>query len=172
MKLNLGSGNKYLEGYVNIDIYADKVDVKQDILKYLKSLKADTVEKIIATNILEHIEKQKFLDVMKECHRVLIKNGELKIVVPHYTNPNAFGDPTHRIQFSCNTFNFFNREHRDNYYCACGFSEIFVYLNFNLKLPHGLFFSLFGGSSFFQLLFEYTPLHIFPAQYLKVMLLK
>ena len=40
-------------------------------------------------------------------HRILKKDGEVSIRVPHFTSRNNFSDPTHINRFAINTFDFF-----------------------------------------------------------------
>lgn len=45
-------------------------------------LKPNTVNFIYCSHVLEHFERWEALKILKECHRVLQKNGVLRIVVP------------------------------------------------------------------------------------------
>lgn len=81
MKLNLGCGYKYLEGYVNIDGYNDTVaDMKMD----LASLEFDDnrADEILAAQVIEHLGYFKAVFMLSECWRVLKPGGKLIIETP------------------------------------------------------------------------------------------
>ena len=114
MKLNLGCGKSWREyqGYEGVD----NVDFGQKYIldlaiDGLKGIDDNSVDHIIAFNILEHIPQERVIFVMNECNRVLKSKCELHIKVPPVTNPlQAFSDPTHRSYWSYVTFN--------NYFCG------------------------------------------------------
>jgi len=82
MKLNLGCGAKQLKGYVNIDARdIPGVDLVYDITTPLP-YENETAEKIIATDVLEHITYRKTDEVFEDWVRVLKKGGEIEVTVP------------------------------------------------------------------------------------------
>lgn len=94
VKLNLGCGREKLEGYVNVDIIGNP-DVKHDLDVYPFPFKKNSVDFILASHILEHLKEP--MDFLKECYRILKKQGRMKIKVPHCeATGGAFGDLTHR----------------------------------------------------------------------------
>jgi len=102
MKLNLGCGEDYKEGYINVDnnpeIKADKYFNFEDIFP----LKDNSFEYIHANLVIEHLDD--FFKVMKELKRILTPNGILHIRVPHFSNGLARCDITHKHEFSYFTF--------------------------------------------------------------------
>lgn len=104
-KLNLGCGQDYREGWVNLDISSTVgADVVHDIEKLPLPFEDDSFEEILCHDILEHVE---YLPIMKELYRILAPGGEITIRVPHYTSRNNFIDPTHIKQFSIQLFDYF-----------------------------------------------------------------
>jgi len=105
LKLNLGCGTHILPGWINIDSAAlPGVNLVHD-LNVLPLPYADaSVDEIFAENIFEHLD---YIPLLRECHRLLIPGGRLRLEVPHFTSVNNFADPTHRNRFSIRTFNFF-----------------------------------------------------------------
>lgn len=103
--LNLGSGNDYREGYINIDqnnlVKCDKVvDLKTKL-----PFKSDTVDYILANHIIEHIpDTVKF---MNECHRVLKTGCIMHIETPVAGTIAYWKDPTHVRGFVEQTFKYF-----------------------------------------------------------------
>jgi len=86
VKLNLGCGNKILEGYENYDLYPvnDKVK-KLDMNTLPYPLPDDYADEIIASHILEHLYLPIY-EIMKELHRILKPNGKLIIALPIHSN--------------------------------------------------------------------------------------
>jgi ubiquinone/menaquinone biosynthesis C-methylase UbiE len=57
---------------------------------------------VICEDILEHVDDT--LRFLEEVHRIAESNAEVYIRTPHFTNHNAWVDPTHRRPFSVFTF--------------------------------------------------------------------
>ena len=84
MKLHLGSGSRYLEGYVHIDIADyEHIDIRTSIDK-LNTIDDDTVSEIYASHVLEYFDRNEVEFVLKEWMRVLKKDGILRIAVPNF----------------------------------------------------------------------------------------
>ena len=84
MKLHLGSGSRYLEGYVHIDIADyEHIDIKTSIDK-LNTIDDDIVSEIYASHVLEYFDRNEVESVLKEWMRVLKKDGILRIAVPNF----------------------------------------------------------------------------------------
>ena len=113
LKLNIGSGGKKLEGYINIDVSTKyKPDVVADICNL--PFNDNSVDEIYTDNVLEHVDK--FEKAMKEMHRVLKKSGKLVIIVP-YANCGTAQIPQHLRYFSWISFNpFIEGDGHDDYY--------------------------------------------------------
>ena len=71
LKLNLGAGDSRFEGFISIDKYDKAADVQADIcdLPY----KDNSVDKIVAYQVIEHIAYNKTEDMFREMYRVLKK---------------------------------------------------------------------------------------------------
>lgn len=85
MKLHLGCGQKYLEGYLNIDKDVSVMaDAYLDLNKHLCNFPPLFAEEIKCEKALEHLEIS-MLEFLEECYRMLKPNGLL-----HLEFPNAF----------------------------------------------------------------------------------
>jgi len=83
-KLHIGCGNRYIPGFVHIDIRklphvdyvtsADKLDMFDD----------NSVDLIYSCHVLEHFGRQQIEHVLKEWHRVLKVGGILRLAVPDF----------------------------------------------------------------------------------------
>jgi predicted SAM-dependent methyltransferase len=83
MKLNLGCGENYIEGFVNVDI--DK-NVKTDKILNLNVLPYpytdNSIDKILCLSTIDYLSIDVF-DFLKECYRILKPNGTLEIRMPN-----------------------------------------------------------------------------------------
>jgi len=82
VKLNLGCGGDYREGYVNIDI---RTTVKTDICCSVDRLPLPDchADYILAKDVLEHFGRLQVQDVLKEWVRVLKPQCEIEIIAPN-----------------------------------------------------------------------------------------
>jgi predicted SAM-dependent methyltransferase len=83
LRLNLGSGERPLRGFVNVDTLAEApgVDVVADVTERLPFEDA-SAELIYAVHLLEHVATDRVPQVLTDWHRVLRSGGVLLIAVP------------------------------------------------------------------------------------------
>jgi len=85
MKLHLGCGQNYIQGYLNIDSDIDsKADIFDDVV-VLGSIIGD-VEEIYACNILEHLGRYRYKQALQRWYDILDKGGKLKLSVPDFAS--------------------------------------------------------------------------------------
>jgi len=91
MKLNLGSGQWPMKGWVNIDVYTDpKVDLVHDLNNGIP-FEDGTAEAVVMSNVLDHLRDPLF--IMREIRRVCRPGALVEIRTPllqhkqpdHYT---------------------------------------------------------------------------------------
>lgn len=82
MKLHLGCGDDYIPGYINSDLYAEKVDERFDARKI--PYPDNTFDEVKAFHIIEHFNWMEGNEVLKEWCRVLKPNGRLHIETPDF----------------------------------------------------------------------------------------
>jgi len=81
--LHLGCGQKYHEGFINIDtnIFRKK-DIWLDVRKCLP-FKEDSVDSIYSHSLFEHFYPKELLYLLKECYRVLRLGCGMRVAVPN-----------------------------------------------------------------------------------------
>jgi SAM-dependent methyltransferase len=120
MKLNIGSGNKIMKGYLNLDIVKLKhVDMVHDLNIYPYPFKDNTFEEVYADNVMEHLDD--IIKPVEEIHRISKNNAIIKIIVPYTPSVWAFCDPTHKQFYTYFTFNYFTETDELNYYSHARF---------------------------------------------------
>jgi len=107
MIINLGSGNKKLYGFINVD---NNPKTNPDILcdgeTYIKQYANNTIKHIMMDNYIEHI--QDFETHLQDCIRTLKPNGKITIITIHALNfLDAYGDCNHKSRFNAMTFYIF-----------------------------------------------------------------
>tara|TARA_X000001036_G_scaffold440046_1_gene493979 strand:+ start:8615 stop:9172 length:558 start_codon:yes stop_codon:yes gene_type:complete len=85
IKLHLGCGERYLPGYIHIDINNfDHIDFISSV-DNLSMYENDTVDEIYASHLLEYFDINESQDVLAEWKRVLKINGRLRLAVPNFS---------------------------------------------------------------------------------------
>jgi len=86
--LNIGCGYKKLIGGINVDGFAAcEPDVLWDLNKFPYPWKDNSVDKIYAYHIMEHLED--WWGAFKECARILKDHGTMEIRVPDPSSDSA-----------------------------------------------------------------------------------
>lgn len=172
-KLNLGCGKRTKKGWINLDkVPLDGVDIVHDIEHLPLPFKNNEFDIILCKALLEHIE---YIPIMKELYRILKKNGKLIIIVPHFTSKFSYSDPTHENLFSVETFEYFVKDMKNNWYFNFGFNKLNIKLNFSKKpyyFYNYLIEPIVNINQTTRCLYEGSPLRIFPAQNLHIELIK
>lgn len=106
LRLNLGSGQRRREEFFNVDCtLATRPDILADLNQPLTELPEDCVSEIYARHTLEHIDN--LLGLLGELYRVCIADATIEIIVPHFSNPYGYSDPTHVRFFGLYSFFYF-----------------------------------------------------------------
>lgn len=99
MKLNLGCGDKKIEGYLNVDV-CGAPDLICDLSAFPWPWEDNSVDEVFSEHFLEHVPD--YEKTVLEMHRVLAPQGILRFKVPHFRSPMAVWH-LHRHQFSTYT---------------------------------------------------------------------
>lgn len=132
-RLNIGCGRDIREGWLNVDAI-DFPGAEVWNLTNRWPLEDGSVEEIHASHVIEHFGSQYRCWVMNESYRVLMPGGKMTVIVPHWNNNRAYGDPTHQWPpVSEMWFWYLNRKWRDeqaphtNSMLSCDFDATFGY---------------------------------------------
>jgi len=103
LRLNLGSGLRHLPGFYNVDhLPLPGVDILADLEEPLTDLPDDSVEAVYCRHTLEHVVG--LMELLTELHRVMHPEGRIEVIVPHFSNPYGYSDPTHVRFFGLYSF--------------------------------------------------------------------
>ncbi len=107
-KLELGCGScKRLGDAIGIDaINYDCVDIVGDVYEVLNQIPSNSILSVHSYHFFEHVRDVSLL--MDEIARILLPNGFLEIVVPHFSNPYYYSDYTHKNSFGLYSFSYFS----------------------------------------------------------------
>ena len=95
--LNLGCGNKPIEGAVNHDVtrHSPHVDIAHDLSVLPWPWDDEAFDFVAALSVLEHLE-QNLLTSMNEIWRILTPGGVSRVKLPYWKAEVTWDDPTHR----------------------------------------------------------------------------
>lgn len=96
LRLNLGCGAKYLDGYINVDKFGDP-DLRFDLETFPYPWADGSVSAIEMHHVLEHLGQQTevYLKIIQELYRICASGAKIHITVPHHRSDRFFHDPTH-----------------------------------------------------------------------------
>lgn len=109
--LDVGCGTNKHAGAIGLDYNPrTNADVIHDLGKTPYPFADDEFDLVVSNHVVEHVP-----DVMAfvtELYRVTKNGGTIRLLTPHYTNPDWANDPTHRNHFNSYSFNTFMPERR------------------------------------------------------------
>lgn len=172
--LELGCGpNKKLAGAIGIDaINYEGVDIVGDVFEVLSNFPEKSVDSVHSFHFFEHISN--FQELLDEIARILKPGGNLEVVVPHFSNPYFYSDPTHKTSFGLYTFCYYASESLfsrkvPTYQHTIRFDLLSVDLMFKSTRPffirHGvkkLFGLVFNSFEYMKEFYEENLSYIFP----------
>lgn len=86
VKLNLGCGDKILEGFINVDVVEARAGKKPDVicdLHQLTPFEDNSADEIMAIHVVEHFWRWEIVDILKEWTRVLKPGGRMVLECPN-----------------------------------------------------------------------------------------
>lgn len=104
--LDVGCGQNKVEGAIGLDSNPrSHADVIHDLGNFPYPFSDNEFDEVVCRHVIEHVPD--VLGFIAELHRITKSGGVLKIVTPHYSNPDWATDPTHRNHFNSYSFNCF-----------------------------------------------------------------
>jgi SAM-dependent methyltransferase len=104
--LDVGCGQNKFPGAIGIDANPrTQADVIHDLGVFPYPFSDDEFDEVISRHVIEHVPD--VLSFVNELHRITKPGGRIKIVTPHYSNPDWATDPTHRNHFNSYSFTCF-----------------------------------------------------------------
>ena len=113
MKINLGCGKDYIDGWINVDFYDDsKCDVVHDLEEFPWPWENDSVSEIRIIHTLEHLgaDWKIYIKILQEMYRICEDDAKIEVHVPSPWHWNFTADPSHVRPIIPDTFNLFNKE--------------------------------------------------------------
>ncbi len=171
--LDVGCGTNKTEGAIGLDSNPrTKADVIHDLGVVPYPFENNEFDAIISNHVVEHIP-----DVMAfihELYRIAKPGARIKLLTPHYTNPDWATDPTHRNHFNCYSFSTFTPERQVfDFYTEINLKPISVYVSLaNLWRALGIEFIVnldqkFPSMRWTRKFWEYYLSYIFRGKELK-----
>lgn len=104
--LEIGCGpTKIDESFVGVDLLDfPGVDVVGEIREVLSEIGEGMLAGAYSSHCFEHVDDVPGL--LGELGRVIRPGGTLEVVVPHFSNPYFYSDPTHRTTFGLYSFSY------------------------------------------------------------------
>jgi len=79
--LHLGAGGHRIDGWINVDVLPDGVDLLADFAHALP-FRSGSVRFIHSEDLLEHLDVDAGKALLRECHRVLEPGGVMRLLTP------------------------------------------------------------------------------------------
>ena len=104
--LDVGCGTNKYEGAIGLDNNSrTAADIIHDLGEFPYPLKDNEFDMAISRHVVEHVPD--VIGFVEELYRIVRPGGTIKLVAPHYTNPDWANDPTHRNHLNSYSFNSF-----------------------------------------------------------------
>ena len=117
MKLNLGCGKNYIDGWGNVDFYDDsKCDITHDLEEFPWPWEDNSVSEIRIIHTLEHLgaDWRVYIKILQEMYRICEDDATIEVHVPSPWHWNFTSDPTHVRPVTPDGLNLFSKEHCQN----------------------------------------------------------
>lgn len=136
MKLHLGCGDNYKDGWVNVDFVGMVADELIDLSVFPWPWENGSAEEVYLEHVIEHFERPEF--VIKEIHRVLKPGGTVTVITPHKEGVSATAIDHKAFMSRCFFSCFVGTEEEHHYWPGqngnCWFEQVY-YRVLLLKQP-------------------------------------
>ena len=104
--LDVGCGWNKTPGAIGLDANPKAhADIVHDLGALPYPFPDNEFDEIVCRHVVEHVPD--VMALVTELYRIAKPGAVIRIVTPHYTNPDWATDPTHRNHFNCYSFNCF-----------------------------------------------------------------
>ena len=80
--INLGSGNSYVNNFINVDFFGNKmIDYGMD-LRFPFKIETNSIDGIFSEHTFEHLSHLEVDNALSECYRILKPETKIRIIVP------------------------------------------------------------------------------------------
>ena len=80
--INLGSGSSYVNNFINIDFFGNKmIDYGMD-LRFPFKIESNSINGIFSEHTFEHLSHLEVVNALSECYRILKAEAKIRIIVP------------------------------------------------------------------------------------------
>lgn len=138
LRLNLGCGNRKLEGFLNVD---SQPHCQPDQTVNLEMLPwpwpDNSAEEIFMSHVLEHLgaTPEIYLGIIQELYRVSAPGAKITIIVPHPRSDNYLADPTHVRPITAMGLNMFDQAlNRKSIEAGDATTPLGIYLGVNFMI--------------------------------------
>ena len=86
IKINLGCGDKILDGYVNVDVVNQRAGKVPDVIcdiKKLDKFDSNYADEVMAIHVVEHFDRWEIVEILREWVRILKPGGKLILECPN-----------------------------------------------------------------------------------------
>ena len=109
--LDVGCGTNKYPGAIGLDYNPrTDADVIHDLGVTPYPFPDNEFDLVVSFHVVEHVPD--VMGFITELHRITKPGGRIRLVCPHYTNPDWFGDLTHRNHLNSYSFQYFMRDRR------------------------------------------------------------
>jgi len=110
--LDVGCGANKFPGAIGLD-YNEKTDadVIHDLGQFPYPFPDNEFDQVVSFHVIEHVPD--VMGFVTELYRITKPGGQIRLVTPHYTNPDWASDPTHKNHFNSYSFDTFIPEKRN-----------------------------------------------------------
>lgn len=112
VELDLGCGTlREHPGAIGVDLIAGPtVDVVGDAFDVVAALPDASVSTVYSRHFFEHLDDP--VPLILSLGRVVRPGGRMHVIVPHFSNPYYYSDPTHKTFFGLYTFSYLAEDRR------------------------------------------------------------
>jgi len=107
--LDAGCGTNKYEGSIGMDNNPRTgADVIHDLDDFPYPFGDNEFDLVVSRHVVEHVPN--VIRFVEELHRITKPGGRIRLLAPHYTNPDWSNDPTHRNHLNSYSFLSFIRD--------------------------------------------------------------